>query len=114
MCERSLGAAADIDQAVTCLGPHFINRNPRSKDGVAGFRESMQGVKTHCPELRSDVKRVFADGDFVILHVHVMLQPEESGLAIVELLRLEHGKIVEHRDVRQPVPETAANQNGMF
>ena len=105
---------ADIDEAVTCLGPHFTNHNPRSKDGVEGFRELMQGVKTQFPELRSDVKRVFADGDFVILHVHVKLQPEELGLAIVELFRLEHGKIVEHWDVRQPVLETAANQNGMF
>jgi len=44
----------------------------------------------------------------------VKLQPEELGLAIVEIFRLEHGKIVEHWDVRQPVPETAANTNGMF
>jgi hypothetical protein len=53
-------------------------------------------------------------GDFVTLHVHVKFQPEELGLAIVEIFRLEHGKIVEHWDVRQPIPETAANTNGMF
>jgi len=41
-----------------------------------------------------------ADGDFVILHVHIKLQPEELGLAVVEIFRLEHGKIVEHWDVR--------------
>jgi len=74
----------------------------------------VQDLKKQFPGLRSDVKRAFADGDFVILHVHVKLQPEELGLAIVEIFRLEHGKIVEHWDVRQPIPETAANTNGMF
>ena len=103
-----------IDEAAAYFGPHFIQHNPRSKDGIEGFRALMQDVHKQFPRLRSDVKRAFADGDFVILHVHVKLQPEELGLAIVEIFRLEHGKIVEHWDVRQPIPETAANTNGMF
>jgi predicted SnoaL-like aldol condensation-catalyzing enzyme len=105
---------SNIDEAAACFGPHFIQHNPRSKDGIEGFRSLMRDVKKQFPEVRSDVKRIFADGDFVILHVHVKLQPEELGLAIVEIFRLEHGKIVEHWDVRQPIPETAANANGMF
>ncbi|MGZ6007136.1 MAG: nuclear transport factor 2 family protein [Rhizomicrobium sp.] len=104
----------NIDEAAGYFGPHFINHNPRSKDGIEGFRALLQDVKKQFPGLRSDVKRAFADGDFVILHVHIKLQPEELGLAIVEIFRLEHGKIVEHWDVRQPIPETAANTNGMF
>ena len=105
---------SNIDEAVTYFGPRFIQHNPRSKDGIEGFRALLQDVKKQFPGLRSDVKRVFADGGFVILHVHVKLQPDELGLAIVEIFRLEHGKIVEHWDVRQPIPETAANTNGMF
>ena len=104
----------NIDEAAAYFGPHFIQHNPRSKDGIEGFRSLLRDVKKQFPGLRSDVKRVFADGDFVILHVHVKLQPEELGLAIVEIFRLEQGKIVEHWDVRQPVPGTAANTNGMF
>jgi predicted SnoaL-like aldol condensation-catalyzing enzyme len=50
----------------------------------------------------------------VILHVHVKRKPDEPGLAIVDIFRLEAGKIVEHWDVRQPVPETAVHDNGMF
>ena len=104
----------NIDEAVTYFGPKFINHNPRAEDGVEGFRALLLGVKKQFPGLRIDVKRAFADGEFVILHVHLKLQPEEPGLAIVEIFRLEHGKIVEHWDVRQAMPDQSHNSNGMF
>lgn len=104
----------NVDGAAAYFGPRFIQHNPRSKDGIEGFRPLFQDLKKQFPGVRADVKRAFSDGDFVILHVHVKLQPEELGLAIVEIFRLEHGKIVEHWDVRQPIPETSANTNGMF
>jgi len=103
-----------VDEAMAYFGPHFIQHNPRSKDGVEGVRALFQDLKRQFPGVRADVKRAFADGDFVILHAHVKLQPEDLGLAIVDMFRVEHGKIVEHWDVRQPIPETAANANGMF
>jgi predicted SnoaL-like aldol condensation-catalyzing enzyme len=104
----------NVDGATAYFGPHFINHNPRAEDGIGGFRALFEGMKQQSLQPRTEVKRVFADGDFVVLHVHLKFQPEELGLAIVEFFRLEHGKIVEHWDVRQPVPETAANSNGMF
>src|SRR3974390_3058463 len=60
---------SNIDEAASHFGPHFIQHNPRSKDGIEGFRALLQDVKKQFPGLRSDVKRVFSDGDFVILHV---------------------------------------------
>jgi predicted SnoaL-like aldol condensation-catalyzing enzyme len=50
----------------------------------------------------------------VILHVHAIREPGERGVAIVDIFRLENGKIVEHWDVVQPIQEKAANSNGMF
>jgi predicted SnoaL-like aldol condensation-catalyzing enzyme len=51
------------------------------------------------PDLRLDIKRVIAEGEMVVTHSHLVL---------------EDGKVVEHWDVIQEVPATAANTNGMF
>ena len=55
-----------------------------------------------------------SEGDFVVLHVHSVREPGQRGRAIVDMFRLENGKIVEHWDVIQDVPEKAANNNTMF
>jgi predicted SnoaL-like aldol condensation-catalyzing enzyme len=54
------------------------------------------------------------DGDFVIVHSHATTTPEDRGMAIVDIFRMDDGKIVEHWDVIQPIPEKAANENTMF
>jgi len=48
------------------------------------------------------------------LHVHVTPAPGERGVAIVEIFRVRDGKIAEHWDVIQPVPEKPLNSNSMF
>ena len=62
----------------------------------------------------SEIKRVFAEGDYVILHVHAVRSRARAASAIVDIFKLENGKIVEHWDVVQEIPEKAANNNGMF
>jgi len=72
------------------------------------------GFKEKAPALRAEIKKVFADGDYVIFHVHATMGQGKGGSAIVDIFRLESGKVVEDWDVIQAVPETAANSNGMF
>jgi len=50
----------------------------------------------------------------VILHIEAVRKPGERGSAIVDIFRLEQGKIVEHWDVIQDIPAQAANPNTMF
>lgn len=104
----------DFEKAAQYFGPHYIQHNPMAEDGIEGFRKFIAFLKERFPQSRSQVKRAYASGDYVILHVHSRRTPEEAGSAIVDIFRLEHGKVVEHWDVIQPVPEKAANSNTMF
>lgn len=104
----------DFAAAAQYLGPRYTQHNPTAADGPEGLKAFVQFLRDRFPNAHSDIVRVFADGDTVILHVHAVREPGTRGAAIVDIFKLERGKIVEHWDVRQDVPETAANPNGMF
>ena len=104
----------DFAAAAQHFGPRYIQHNPSAPDGIEGFRGFVQFIKDKFPNSRSEFKRTFAEGDYVIVHVHAIREPGTRGSAIIDIFRLENGKIVEHWDVIQPIPEKAANSNGMF
>ena len=104
----------DFDAAAKYLGPRYTQHNPLAADGPAGLQAFLRYLKATYPDAHSEIKQVFADGDFVILHVHAVRVPGTRGNAIVDIFRLENGKVVEHWDVVQEIPEKAANGNGMF
>ena len=104
----------DFEAAAQHFGPRYVQHNPNAPDGIEGFKAFIALRKEKFPNARSEIKRVFAEGDFVVLHVHGVREPGERGVAIVDIFRLENGKIVEHWDVVQPIPEKPANNNGMF
>ena len=104
----------DFDKAAPYFGPHYIQHNPMAEDGIEGFRKFIAFLKERYPQSRSEIKSAFASGDYVILHVHSRRTPDEAGSAIVDIFRLEQGKVVEHWDVIQAIPDKAANGNTMF
>ncbi len=104
----------DFEAASKHLGSRYTQHNPNAADGPEGLKAFLQFLKEKFPNSRSEIKRVFADGDFVILHVHAVREPGARGTAVVDIFKLENGKVVEHWDVVQPIPEKAANTNGMF
>ena len=104
----------DFEAASKYIGPRYIQHNPAAADGPEGLKAFLQFLRDKFPSSRSEINRVFADGDYVILHVHTTRVPGTRGLAIVDIFKLENGKIVEHWDVVQDIPEKAANPNGMF
>ncbi len=104
----------DFDAASKYMGARYTQHNPNAADGPEGLKAFLQFLKEKFPASRSEIKRVFADGDYVILHVHAVREPGTRGSAIVDIFKLENGKVVEHWDVVQPIPEKAANTNGMF
>ena len=96
------------------LGPNYRQHNPGSTDGTESLIQTMKWFTQNFPELRMETKRIIAEGDTVVLHSHLILKPGDRGSAVVDIFRLENGKIVEHWDVVQEVPETSANTNTMF
>jgi predicted SnoaL-like aldol condensation-catalyzing enzyme len=104
----------DFDAASKYFGPKYIQHNPGAPDGIEGFKGFVNFLKEKFPNSHSEIKKVFADGDYVILHVHAVREPGTRGRAIVDIFRLENGKIVEHWDVAQDIPEKMPHNNGMF
>ena len=104
----------DFEAARKYMGSKYIQHNPGAADGFEGFAAFLKFLKEKFPNSKSEIKRVFAEGDYVILHVHAVREPGTRGNAIVDIFRLENGKVVEHWDVIQPIPEKTANTNGMF
>ena len=104
----------NFEAASKLLGPRYIQHNPRAADGPEGLKAFLAYQRDKFPDAHSDIKRIFADGDYVIVHQHRIPTPGSRGLAIVDIYKLEDGKIVEHWDVIQEVPEQSANTNTMF
>ena len=104
----------DFEAASEYLGPVYIQHNQNAADGREGLQGFIRYLREKFPNAHSEIKRVFADGDYVILHVHAVRVRGTSGVAIVDIFRLKDSKIIEHWDVHEDIMEKAANPNGMF
>lgn len=104
----------DFDAASKFIGARYVQHNPLIADGIDGFKAFLVFLRETFPNLRAEVKKIFAEGDYVIAHTHGVREPGQHGSAIVDIFKLENGKIVEHWDVIQPIPGDAKNENGMF
>ena len=95
------------------VGPEYIQHNPLL---ATGREPAVKFLSTRVitRESITDIRRVVAEGDLVVLHVHSRSTLTDRGRAVVDIFRVENGKIVEHWDVIQPVPEKSANTNTMF
>ena len=104
----------DFEAASKYLGQRYLQHNQHAADGAEGLKSFLVFLKDKYPKSHSDIRRVFADGDFVILQVHAVRDPGTRGMAVVDIFRLENGKVVEHWDVHEDIIDKPANQNGMF
>lgn len=104
----------DADKAVGYLGEKYVQHNPVAKDGPEGLRGFIGFLKTQFPNNRSEIRHSYVDGDTVVLHVLTKRTPEARGSAVIDVFRLERGKIVEHWDVQQEIPEKTASGNPML
>ena len=108
----------DVNAAAALLTDDFKQHNPQIPDGKDGFIQGVGGyLLKQNPNLKLIVKRVVAQDDMVVLHVFGKYDdknPAERGVSIIDIFRIKDGKITEHWDVIESIPETSVNNNTMF
>lgn len=101
----------DVDGGLEHFRDDYIQHN----QNVPGGKETMrQAFRKGLDNVSTDIKRVIAEGDFVTVHHHFKFDPNSLGLAVIDIFRVQDGKIAEHWDVMMPIPENPPFPKPMF
>ena len=112
--EMMFNACEPAKAIETYVGEEYIQHNPHVVSGKQGFIDYFDRMAQEYPGKKVVVKRAIAEGNLVVLHCH-QIWPDNLEYAGMDIFRFdEDGKIVEHWDVLQTLPEESAHENGMF
>ena len=108
----------------------YVQHNRNLPNGIDGLVRFLEEFVNDYPEYSYDVKHVYADGEYVVFHSHATLKAEHRGddgmgMNIIDVWRVEEGRIVEHWDAIQPLDRSmrmfallsggkVRNENGVF
>lgn len=97
----------DVAALDDILATDFVNHNPQTTNGLEASKAQFGQVGA----IEADLHRMIADGDLVAVHAHYKTPAETAGM---DFFKLRDGKIVEHWDVIQAIPEQTASGQDMF
>lgn len=96
------------------VGAHYTQHNPMVGNGPTPFIEYFERMQVEYPEKSINFVRAVSEGDMVALHTH-QIWPGNDQYVTMDFFRFdENGKIVEHWDAIQQIPEESANGNTMY
>jgi predicted SnoaL-like aldol condensation-catalyzing enzyme len=106
--------ALDSSRVDDYIRPDYIQHSSLAEPGVQALKDWLDARRADSPDAKQTIHRSFADGDHVIVHVHVSRWPGDLGFAVVDIFRMQDGMIAEHWDVLQEIPAAPVNPNSMF
>ena len=96
------------------VGDAYIQHNPDVADNPEGFIAYFERMHEEYPGKSIEFVRCIAEGDMVALHTH-QTWPGNDEYVTMDFFRFDtNGKICEHWDAIQKIPETSANPNKMY
>jgi predicted SnoaL-like aldol condensation-catalyzing enzyme len=104
---RDIAALGDF------VAEDYIQHNPSVGNGRATLQAFLGPILERLPEARFTVVRLIAEGDLVVAHTLFQTSPGDRGMVVVDIYRVEDGRLAEHWDVKEAVPETTASGNPM-
>jgi predicted SnoaL-like aldol condensation-catalyzing enzyme len=105
----------DVDGAIArYVGNTYIQHTAAAEDGVEGLRNYINFFLKTFPNAKGDIRRVIADGDIVAVHAHWTNLVSKNGDVGVDFFRVQDGKLVEHWDVMQAIPDASKNENTVY
>ncbi|MET7866594.1 nuclear transport factor 2 family protein [Micromonospora taraxaci] len=107
---RELFAEKDLTAIDRYWAEPYVQHSPQMPNGLDTLRTVVPGLEGFSWE----PQRVAAQGDLVFTH-SIVHGWAPNPVAIVDIFRLENGRIVEHWDVVQDIvtPDASANGNAM-
>lgn len=103
--------ASKIDEF---LADDYIQHSTAASEGKEGLRAFFTDRAGRFGDISFAIKASFVDGDFTVFHIHTVRFPGDPGMSIIDYFRLEGGKVKEHWEVLQEIPEVLPHSNGIF
>lgn len=96
------------------VGAEYIQHNPLVGDGTQPFIDYFNRMARDYPDKSIEFLRSVAEGDLVALHTR-QIWPDSDEYVTMDFFRFDaNGKIVEHWDSIQQIPENSANNNTIY
>jgi predicted SnoaL-like aldol condensation-catalyzing enzyme len=102
----------DVNSIDKYIGDIYIQHNPAVADGKEALKQAAAQWFKGAPQEKIDIQHLSGEGDYV--YIHTKSKRGTVTFSIIDIFRLENGKIVEHWDVGQEVPEKSSNPHPMF